>query len=521
LLTEHYRTAIHWHGIRQLNTNPNDGQSSVHFPVHISLTNVIHPGVPGVTQCPIAPGETLTYQFRATQYGSSWYHSHFSLQLGDGLFGPIVINGPATSNYDVDVGPILVQDWAHESALTIWETSQRVLALSQPVAANGLINGLNPFDCTGSTDPACIGTTDRFETSFTTGQKYLFRVVGTQVDGYIKFAIDGHTLTVIASDFVPIEPYETDSVILASGQRYDVVVEANQAVGAYWLRAIYQTACNNNDNDNKDNILGIIRYDGTDTIADPTTTVNPNITNSCGDEPYASLVPWLSQTVGDSTVEDSFAVQWYYELDLVYHWTLHTKNLMVNWSDPTLLDINKGVTTFPSESNVVTVSSTGQWVYWILQDLTLVDAFHPMHLHGHDFYVLAQGEGLYVPGLVKLNTENPPRRDTITLEGNGYIAIAFKTDNPGSVSAVVCQVRLSASLVEKMLTFTLSRSWLFHCHIAWHASQGLAMQLVESADAIPALMEADLAQMTDTCSAWIPFYNSPAQAASLQDDSGI
>jgi FtsP/CotA-like multicopper oxidase with cupredoxin domain len=61
----------------------------------------------------------------------------------------------------------------------------------------------------------------------------------------------------------------------------------------------------------------------------------------------------------------------------------------------------------------------------------LVGAYHPLHLHGHDFYVLAQGSGPYIPGLVTLNTKNPPRRDTVTLHGNGYLAIAFKTDNPG------------------------------------------------------------------------------------------
>jgi len=64
-------TTIHWHGIRQHNNNGQDG-------------------VPGVTECPLAPGQTKTYTFQATQYGSSWYHSHFSSQYGDGILGPIV-----------------------------------------------------------------------------------------------------------------------------------------------------------------------------------------------------------------------------------------------------------------------------------------------------------------------------------------------------------------------------------------------------------------------------------------------
>ena len=45
-------TTIHWHGIRQLNTVAMDG-------------------VNAVTQCPIAPGKSFTYRFRALQYGSS------------------------------------------------------------------------------------------------------------------------------------------------------------------------------------------------------------------------------------------------------------------------------------------------------------------------------------------------------------------------------------------------------------------------------------------------------------------
>jgi laccase len=50
-------TTLHWHGFRQFYTNGEDG-------------------VPGVTECPIAPGQSKTYRFQATQHGTSWYHSH-------------------------------------------------------------------------------------------------------------------------------------------------------------------------------------------------------------------------------------------------------------------------------------------------------------------------------------------------------------------------------------------------------------------------------------------------------------
>lgn len=251
----------------------------------------------------------------------------------------------------------------------------------------------------------------------------------------MKFTIDEHNLTVIASDFVPIQPYETNAVILGSGQRYDVIVEANQdANSSYWMRAIFQTSCNLNNNDMRDTILGIVRYEEADALEDPTTTVDPSITDSCNDEPYASLVPRVSHQVGASASEESIPVAFYFELDVVFHWTLHTKNLIVNWSDPTILDIyHDANATFPEESNVVVVDNRDEWVYWVVQDLSVIGVFHTMHLHGHDFYVLAQGSGPYLPGLVELKTDNPPRRDTVTLLGDGYAVIAFKSDNPGYV----------------------------------------------------------------------------------------
>ncbi|KAH6653397.1 multicopper oxidase-domain-containing protein [Truncatella angustata] len=184
----------------------------------------------------------------------------------------------------------------------------------------------------------------------------------------------------------------------------------------------------------------------------------------------------------------------YMEPDLTFKWTLRTKTQIVDWQNPTLLDIYRGDTRLPPESNVVTVEATNEWVYWILEDQTGRDIWHPMHLHGHDFYILAQGSTAY-DSSVKLNTKNPPRRDTVTLYGSGYLVIAFKTDNPGL--------------------------WLIHCHIAFHASQGLALQLVERPAEIPDLIAADVDQLNDTCKTWAPFYNSLAQAHYKQDDSGI
>lgn len=321
-------TSIHWHGLRQLNTVQMDG-------------------VPGVTQCPIAPGESFTYSFRATQYGSSWYHSHFSLQYGEGLLGPLILNGPATADYDEDLGELFLSDWSHTPIFTLWETAKQGAA---PTLEGGLINGTNTYNCTGA-DDVCEGVVGaKYETVFESGKKYLIRLVNTAVEGHFQFSIDGHSLTVIANDLVPIVPYTTDSVLISMGQRYDVIVEANAAAGDYWLRGGWISACATNSN--PDGMTGIVRYDNSST-ADPTSSSSVTAATMCGDEPYESLVPYLALDVGQvtNTADEELS----FSFDTSFKWTLNESSLLIDWSSPTLKGVLEGDDIFPTEYNMVAV----------------------------------------------------------------------------------------------------------------------------------------------------------------------
>ena len=55
-----------------------------------------------------------------------------------------------------------------------------------------------------------------------------------------------------------------------------------------------------------------------------------------------------------------------------------------------------------------------------------------------------------------------------------------------------------------------------HCHIGWHTEEGLALQIVERNDEIPALIDAEL--MNGTCNAWGSFADVSGIEA---DDAGI
>ena len=119
-----------------------------------------------------------------------------------------------------------------------------------------------------------------------------------------------------------------------------------------------------------------------------------------------------------------------------------------------------------------------------------------IHLHGHDFAILAQeSKKPYNASNVSLNLHNPQRRDVVLLPDDGYVVIAFKIDNPGA--------------------------WLLHCHIARHASEGLAMQLLEDrkqAAAIWPPTDPDTVIAEKLCAEWKEW--SHDRGFEL-DDSGI
>ena len=73
--------------------------------------------------------------------------------------------------------------------------------------------------------------------SVSPGKRYRFRLVSLSCDPNYVFSIDGHSMTVIEADSVNTEPLVVDSIQIFSGQRYSFVLEADQPVSNYWIRA--------------------------------------------------------------------------------------------------------------------------------------------------------------------------------------------------------------------------------------------------------------------------------------------
>lgn len=502
-------------------------------------------GVSGVTQCPLPPGQSQVYEFTATQYGTSWYHSHFSLQYTDGIAGPLVIHGPASANYDVDLGPLSITDWYHQDAFSLWYIEKA--GTPAPRTPSKLMNGkYGTVNCVPDPSKCVPGEASPFTQVFEKGKRYLWRIINMSAVAHYTFWIDGHNFTVISTDFVPITPFETHNITVAIGQRYDIIVEANADLTHgtdFWIN-MYNCDLKI---DQDQPFTGIIRYDNKSSAIPSTTAPKVPTPDGCHDSPSSLFTPVVPRTVPRPSKSAVDALQFdvvHYETSStsdVFVWDMANTTLQIDWSNPSLsyagvgsqpkpfpalyapIPVNgkpsswkyfviqgdpslTGLPTHPNEgtfpnvahvSCLVTrayISSCSAFIYFVLERHT--NDQQPIHLHGHDFVILRQQPGrldLSTFDPSTLPTDNPARRDVAMLDGGGHLILAFQIDNPGV--------------------------WLLHCHIAWHVSGGLGFQFVERESEIPGLVPNGVERSyEDQCRKWTAYYKTSPQK---QDDSGV
>ncbi|KAI0154133.1 multicopper oxidase [Xylariaceae sp. FL1272] len=392
-------TAMHWHGFLQTNNSWEDG-------------------TPGVSQCPIAPGKTFTYKFHAELYGTSWYHSHYSAQYSGGMYGPIVVYGPRNMKYDVDIGPIMVNDWYHEDYYKTVQEAMSPNANGRPLSDNNLINGKMSFDCStvdvGDTTK-CTNNAGLSKFKFQTGKTHRLRFINSGSEGVQRISIDQHNMTVIANDFVEIEPYDTKVVTIGVGQRVDVVVKANgNSEGAYWLRA-NMTSCSTTK---QPNALAAIYYDEADTSTIPQSTPwNVPDPNTCANDDLAITSPYYPMELPEPSWTLNMDIGVYRNASGNLLWTFGGVSSRVDYNAPTLLRIKNNDFNFDPDMNVMNF-----------------------------------GSNTSVRFIVNNPTPGPMRRDVQMVRAFGHVVVQIDVTNPGV--------------------------WPFHCHIAWHASAGFFSQMV-------------------------------------------
>ncbi|EGD93868.1 multicopper oxidase [Trichophyton tonsurans CBS 112818] len=488
-------TALHCHGLRMFD-------------------NLLMDGVPGVTQCPIAPEDTFTYRFRATQYGSTWYHSHYSLQYSDGLVGPLTIHGPSSAEYDASIDPLLLGDHLHRSA---FQDYYKVQTRIPPEMDSQILNGIGNYNNDTSRRP--------YSTLVKAGKKYLMRLINTSTDTTFVFSIDKHNFTVIGADLVPLEPYDTSHILIGIGQRYHVILNTLPDVkdgDSFWIRMVPAgDGCSRFRKDHvPDERMGALYYEKKTNVLPKSEGGGYDI--SCRDEPYERLKPIQKWTVPDPLLApDLMTKTQKIGIDIwnppgrpadapkIANWGVGPQPMWLNYSKPIVK--NMDIEDWPETWTVYPANdyTHEQWVYLVVTgqekqaELARTQApnAHPLHFHGHDFALLQQSYEPFNNKNLNLKLDNPPRRDVVLLPSNGFVVIAFKADNPGS--------------------------WLMHCHIAWHASAGLALQILEDKNDVVKYLKShpeDVKEMRRVCDNWDKWYGNAENhypAEFFQEDSGI
>ncbi|TVY83153.1 oxidoreductase ptaK [Lachnellula suecica] len=459
-------TTVHWHGFLQKGTPWMDG-------------------VPAGSQCPIAPGSTFVYKFTADQYGTSWYHSHYSSQYSAGLFGPIVIYGPMHADYDIDIGPVMLHDWYHPD---YYEVVERLFAVPpDPLAANNnLINGKMDFNCSQLlVNASCTPNAGISKFSFQSGKTHRLRLINPGSEGNQRFSIDGHTLTVIAVDFVPVEPYDTKVVYVGVGQRTDVLVKGIGKTGdAYWMRSNFSQLCASSPSHQPYAVAGVY-YQGANTNARPGTTAYPFNETNCLNDPLNTTTPVVPMTPPSGpAVTQTININYIINGSGMFLFTMGGNSFRADYNTPVLLvatnssaspAASNATSIYPTDWNVNTFGTNSSVRLIITNSITVS---HPMHFHGHNFWILAEGNGNW-DGTIT-NPSNPIRRDSFLMGasnavGPAYTVIEYISDNPGV--------------------------WPLHCHVAGHSSTGLYINILERPDLLSQDPQIP-GYLSETCDPW-------------------
>nr|AYR00610.1 laccase 5 [Steccherinum murashkinskyi] len=406
-------TSIHWHGFFQHGSNWADGPAFVN-------------------QCPIASGDSFLYNFQdVDQAGTFWYHSHLSTQYCDGLRGPFVVydpHDPHASLYDVDDEStvITLADWYH----TLARQGSKF-----PTSDATLINGKGRYKLGPPVDLTVI--------TVEAGKRYRFRLVNIACDPNYTFSIDGHNMTIIEVDGVNSQPLGVDQLQIFAGQRYSIVVNANQPVGNYWIRALPQPGPPGFDGALNSAIL---RYVGAPE-EEPTTTQGISTQPMMETDLHPLENPGAPGQPTPGGVDKAYNLLFDFD-GLSGKFTIN-KATFVPPTVPVLLQILSGAVApqdlLPSGS---VFEIPGNSVIEISMPAGVLGGPHPFHLHGHTFDVVrSAGSSTY-------NYDNPIRRDVVNTGGAGdNVTIRFRTDNPGP--------------------------WFLHCHIDWHLEAGFAVIFAE------------------------------------------
>ncbi len=379
-------TTIHWHGIR--------------------IDNAMD-GVAGLTQPATKPGERFTYRFTPPDAGTYWYHPHNRTweQLARGLQGAFIVEEDKPPAVDQDL-VLAVDDWRlgrdgkiHERSLGSMHDISHAGRLGNVLTLNGK---------------------DTLDIPVRAGERLRLRLVNTANARVLGVIFDDHAPIVVALDgqplAVPFAP-KRNMVFLAPAQRADVILDCTQDPATQSTITVD---------------VGRERVKMGRLVYHPAKRARPSV---LADIPVLPANPMpdkldldnarpvdLIMTGGAMTAFESAHYKGR-EMELRELVREHRKawafNGIVGMPDHPLAQISRG------ETVKVRLANRTAWP-------------HAMHFHGH-----------HVREITHSNRDPQPYwRDTVFVEHNQDITVAFKAHNPGK--------------------------WMLHCHMLGHQAGGMS-----------------------------------------------
>ncbi|MDE2390192.1 MAG: multicopper oxidase family protein [Rhodospirillales bacterium] len=393
-------TSIHWHG--QLPDWKQDG-----FP---------WPQTPAITA-----GMSQAYDF-APIPGTFWMHSHEGLQEQQLMAAPLIVQDAASATADIQQVVMMLHDFSFKSPDELLARLTKQGAMSHNDMGAGInMNsggmsemGMGPSGMTGGTDLNDIDFDAYLANERTLAdpqvvyaapdQKIRLRIINGASSTNFWIDLGQLTGTVIAVDGHDVVPVAGSKFPIAIAQRLDILVRL-PAVGAYPLLAQVE---------GKPNRTGIILATpgaSIGKVSDMAAMSTPAVDLSL-ESRLVSARPLASRKV-DNTIPLRLGGNMN-----PYAWTLNGKL----WPNPDVLMVKPGQRVIIDMVNDSMMS-------------------HPMHLHGHEFQVVA----------INNTRINGAVRDTVLVSPMGRVAIAFDADNPGR--------------------------WALHCHNLYHMAAGMMTEV--------------------------------------------
>ncbi|XP_010922290.1 laccase-17 [Elaeis guineensis] len=475
---------IHWHGIRQLRSGWADG------PAYI-------------TQCPIQTGQSYVYNFTIVgQRGTLWWHAHHSW-LRATVYGPFIILPKRGVPYPFPEPykevPILFGEWFNEDPEAV---------IAQALQTGGGPNVSEAYTINGLPGPLYnCSAQDTFKLKVKPGKTYLLRLINAALNDDLFFSIANHSMTVVETDASYAKPFETDTILMGPGETTNVLLRTKPTSpnATFFMAARpYNTGLGTIDNTT---VAGLLEY----TSTSPTSMKNlpllkptlPAINDTAAAANFSTKLRSLATLQFPANVPQTVDRRFYFTVGLGTRpcpknqtcqgpngtkFAASVNNVSFALPSMALLQAHylgqsNGVytTDFPNNppfpfnytggppndtfvinGTKVVVLLFNTNVELVMQGTSIQGAeSHPLHLHGHNFYIVGQGFGNYDPvnDPAKFNLVDPVERNTAGVPSGGWVAIRFRTDNPGV--------------------------WFMHCHFDVHLSWGLTMAWVVNDGALP------------------------------------